>query len=113
VDKAAGRVSAQLQKAGFDEAMIAALTAEQVLAADETPVNVLDKSVPPAPTPEEREEADPDEKDKHAAGSPHVLIVRTRDGCLTFLQAIGSRRKDAIASGIPGLFTETLITDGH
>jgi transposase len=37
VDKAAARVSAQLGKAGFDEAMIAALTAEGVLAADETP----------------------------------------------------------------------------
>ena len=48
VDKAAARVSAQLGKAGFDDAMIAALTAEEVLAADETPVNVLDKTVPPA-----------------------------------------------------------------
>jgi hypothetical protein len=41
VDKAAARVSAQLQKAGFDEAMLAALAGEDVLAADETPVNVL------------------------------------------------------------------------
>jgi hypothetical protein len=31
-----GRASAQLQQAGFDEAMVAALTAEQVLAAGET-----------------------------------------------------------------------------
>ncbi len=37
VDKAAARVSAQLGKAGFDDAMTAALTAEEVLAADETP----------------------------------------------------------------------------
>jgi len=36
VDKAVARVSAQLQKAGFDDAMIAALAAEDVLAADET-----------------------------------------------------------------------------
>jgi len=111
VDKAAGRVSAQLQKAGFDEAMIAALTAEDVLGADETPVNVLGKSVPPAAAPEEKE-ADP-AKGKAAAGAPHVLIVRTPDGRLTFLRAIGSRRKDAIAAGIPGLFTGTLITDGY
>ena len=41
VDKAAARVSAQLGKAGFDDAMISALAAEDVLAADETPVNVL------------------------------------------------------------------------
>ena len=98
VDKAAARVSAQLGKAGFDEAMLAALTAEEVLAADETPVNVLDKTVPPAAEAEEREEADPEEKEgKAAAGAPHVLITRTPDGRLTFLQAIGSRRKDAIA----------------
>ena len=66
VDKAAARVSARLGKAGFDEAMIAALAAEPVLAADETPVNVLDKTAPqPAgQEQEEKEEADPEEKDK-------------------------------------------------
>ena len=44
------RLSAQLGQAGFDEAMLAALAAEKVLAADETPVNVLDKArrSPPA-----------------------------------------------------------------
>jgi hypothetical protein len=114
VDKAAARVAAQLGKAGFDEAMIAALTAEQVLAADETPVNVLDKTVPAAAVPPEREEADPEEKQgTAAAGAPHVLITRTPDGRLTFLQAIGSRRKDAIAAGLPALFTGYLITDGY
>ena len=113
VDKAAARVSAQLGKAGFDEAMIAALTGEKVLAADETPVNVLDRTAPPAAAPAEREEADPEEKEKPAAGAPHVLIIRTPDGRLTFLQAIGSRRKDAIAAAIPALFTGSLITDGY
>jgi hypothetical protein len=113
VDKAAARVSAHLGKAGFDEAMIAALTGEKVLAADETPVNVLDRTAPPAAAPAEREEADPEEKEKPAAGAPHVLIIRTPDGRLTFLQAIGSRRKDAIAAAIPGLFTGALITDGY
>jgi transposase len=114
VDKAAARVSAQLGRAGFDDAMIAALTAEQVLAADETPVNVMDKTVPSAAVPQEREEADPEEKEgKAAAGAPHVLITRTPDGRLTFLQAIGSRRKDAIAGGLPARFTGYLITDGY
>jgi transposase len=112
VDKAAARVAAALGKAGFDDAMIAALAAEHVLAADETPVNVLDKSVPPAAVPEE-EETDPEEKAKPAAGAPHVLIIRTPDGRLTFLQAIGSRRKGAIAAGLPALFTGYLITDGY
>ena len=102
VDKAAARVSAQLGKAGFDDAMIAALTAEDVLAADETPVNVLDKTVPRPAARDEGREKDPEEKDgKAAAGAPHVLIVRTPDGRLTFLQAIGSRRKAAVGAGLP------------
>jgi transposase IS66 family protein len=41
VDKAAARLSRQRGRAGFDAAMCAALAAEPVLAADETPVNVL------------------------------------------------------------------------
>jgi hypothetical protein len=113
VDKAAARTSAQLGKAGFDEALIAALAAETVLAADETPVNVLDKAVP-QPAAREEDETDPEEKDgKAAAGAPHVLIVRTPDGRLTFLQAIASRRKADVAAGIPAAFTGPLITDGY
>jgi transposase len=112
VDKAASRVNARLKDAGFDDAMIAALAAGGVLAADETPVNVLDKTPGPAPVPDG--ENDPEEKDcKTAAGSPHVLIVRTPDGRLTFLQAIGSRRKDSVGGGIPAAFTGYLITDGY
>jgi transposase len=114
-DKAAARVSSQLGKAGFDDAMIAALSGEDVLAADETPVNVLDRAVPAAPAPaqQEEEEADPEEKDTATAGAPHVLITRTPDGRLTFLQAIASRRKGAIAAGLPAGFTGYLITDGY
>jgi transposase IS66 family protein len=116
VDKAAARVAAQLGKAGFDEAMIAALAAEDVLGADETPVNVLDKTVPvPVPSGEgPGQEQDPE--DRHgtaAAGAPHVLITRTPDGRLTFLRALGSRRKGAIAAALPPLFTGYLITDGY
>ena len=113
VDKAAARVSVRLGKAGFEEAMIAALAAEKVLAADETPVNVLDKTAPQPAGQDEQDEADPEEKDKAASGAPHVLIVRTPDDRLTFLQAIGSRRKDAIAAGLPGAFDGALITDGY
>jgi hypothetical protein len=114
VDKAAARVAAQLGKAGFDAAMTAALTAEEVLAADETPVNVLGKAGPAAAVPQDREEADPEEKQgTAAAGAPQVLITRTPDGRLTFLQAIGSRRKDAIAAALPAAFTGYLITDGY
>jgi transposase len=121
VDKAATRISAQLGKAGFDEAMLAALAAEDVLAADETPVNVLDRTAPPAPAAgeapeagEKEQEKDPQEKqEKAASGSPHVLITRTPDGRLTFLQAMTSRRKAALATGLPAAFTGYLITDGY
>ena len=114
VDKAAGRVAAQLAAGGFDEAMLAALAAEDVLAADETPVNVLDKTAPAPVRPGAEQDKDPEERDgTAAAGAPHVLITRTPDGRLTFLRAIASRRKDAIAAGLPALFTGYLITDGY
>ena len=111
VDKAAARVNTQLGKAGFDEAMLAALAGQDVLAADETPVNVLDGS---SPVPAEEDEPDPEEKDgKAAAGAPHMLITRTPDGRLTFLQAIGSRRKGSVAAAAPPGFAGYLITDGY
>ena len=60
----------------------------------ETPVNVLGKGTAPQPAAQEgQEERDPEEKDgKAAAGAPHVLIVRTPDGLLTWLAGIGSGR---------------------
>jgi len=112
VDKASARLSAQLGRAGFGEAMLAALAGEKALAADETPVNVLDKNVP-QPAAREEEEQDPDGKEKAAAGTPHVLIVRTPDGRLTWLQALASRRKGDVAAGIPAAFTGLLMTDGY
>jgi transposase len=113
VDKAAARVSAQFGRAGFDAAMLAALAAGDVLAADETPVSVLDKAAPALPR-QDGGEKDPEEKDgKAASGAPHVLITRTPDGRLTFLQAMASRRKAALAAGLPASFTGYLITDGY
>jgi transposase len=111
VDKAAARVNARLAAGGFDEAMLAALGGEDVLAADETPVNVLGKTAP-APAPAGNGE-EPEEDGKAAGGAPHVLITRTPDGRLTFLQAMASRRKTAIDAGLPASFTGYLITDGY
>ena len=113
VDKAVARMNDGLRAAGFDEAMTAALAAEGVLAADETPVNVVDKTPPPAPEPETG--ADPEDRPgkTETAGSPHVLIVTTPDGRLTFLQALASRRKDSVGGGIPAAFTGNLMTDGY
>lgn len=114
VDKAVARMNARLQDAGFDEAMTAALAAEDVLAADETPVNVLDRTPLPAPEPEAGE-ADPEERDGKAetAGAPHVLIVTTPDSRLRLLLALASRRKGSVAAGIPAGFTGHLMTDGY
>jgi transposase len=114
VDKAAARVNAQLRKAGFDEAMTAALAAEDVLAADETPVNVLDKTPVPAVAPDEKGEADPEEKDgKNPAGAPHVLIITTPDERLRLMLALGSRRKASVGAGVPAGFAGHLMTDGY
>jgi len=49
VDKASTRLAAQLGKAGLDAVMLAALAAQDALAADETPVNVLAPPPPAAP----------------------------------------------------------------
>ena len=114
VDKASARLAAQLGKAGFAEAMLAALAGEKALAADETPVNVLDKNAPqPAAREGKDEEEDPEEKEKTAPGAPHALIIRTPDGRLTWLQALASRRKGDVAAGIPAAFTGFLMTDGY
>jgi hypothetical protein len=58
-DKASARLPARLGAAGTEEAMPAALASEKVLAADETPVSVLDRAVLAAPAADEA--ADPDE----------------------------------------------------
>jgi hypothetical protein len=113
MDKASARLAAQLGKAGFDEAMLAALAGQDALAADETPVNVPGKNAPQPAVREEGGEQDPEDKEKAAAGAPHVLIVRTPDGRLTWLQALASRRKGDVAAGIPAAFTGLLMTDGY
>ena len=82
VDLASERLSARLEDAGFDDAMQAALAGELALAADETPVNLLDLHAGFA------------EEDR----VPHVLVVRTPHRGLTWLRALGSRQHAAIAA---------------
>ena len=111
VDKAGVRLSRQLEQAGFEAAMGAALAAEPVLAADETPVNVLAPGT--APQAAGQDEDAPEGGEKPAPGAPHVLVIRTPDERLTWLQALGSRRKEDVTAGVPALFTGFLITDGY
>jgi transposase len=91
--------------------MCAALAAEPVLAADETPVNVLAPRAPAQPAGQEEE--DPEDEDRRAPGVPHVLVIRTPDERLTWLQALGSRRKEDVTAEVPPLFNGFLITDGY
>jgi hypothetical protein len=99
VDRASARLDGKLQGAGFDDAMEAALAAEPALGADETPVNVLAAD-------EDPETGEPE------TGSPHVLVIRTPGGRLTWLRALGSRRHEAIMK-LLAFFTGFLITDGY
>lgn len=99
VDKAQGRLDGQLQDGGFDAAMAAALAGEGVLAADESPVNVL--------TPE----LDPD-TGAVVPGSAQVMVIRTPAERLVWLNALASRRADGITA-LLAFFTGFLIVDGY
>ena len=99
VDKANARLDGKLQDAGFDEAMRAALEKEPVLAADETPVNVLTPDTDPqtgGPVP----------------GAAQVMVIRTPDERLVWLQALASRRAEGITA-LLAFFTGFLIVDGY
>src|SRR5262249_54050642 len=99
VDKANARLDALLRGSGVDAALGDALAREPVLGADESPVNVLAPAAGPRTGQEE-------------AGSPHVMVVRTPDERLTWLQALASRRKEAII-GLLSFVTGFLIVDGY
>lgn len=101
VAAALARFAARLHTAGFDEAMKAALAAEDVLCGDESPVNVLRKDTDPATgTP--------------VKGSPHVVTLRTPDGRLVWLAGIPARSKTALRQlGVFDRFTGWLVRDDY
>ncbi len=80
---ALARLAQRLQAAGFDEAMKAALQAEDVLCGDETPANVITR--------------DPGEDGEPVPGAPHAVTIRTPDARLIWYAAMGSRSGAAIA----------------
>jgi len=99
VDKAGARLAAALTAAGFEEAMQAALMAEPVLTADESPVEVVTPATDPdtgAPVP----------------GAPHVFVLRTPDERLVWLTALDSRRHHDVTASLR-TFTGYLIVDGY
>jgi hypothetical protein len=97
VGRASERLASRLDGAGFDEAMQTALAAEPVLAADETPVNLIDAHAGLA---------------AEEAGALHVLVVRTPRAGLTWLRALGSRQAAAITA-VLAFFSGFLISDGY
>lgn len=76
VARAQQRLADMLDDAGFDEAMKQALRAEPVLGADESPVNIV---------------SNVDADGQPAAGSPHIVTVRTPDERLVWYASITSR----------------------
>ena len=99
VDKANARLAAQLTGAGFVEEMQAALMAEPVLTADESPVEVV--------TP-----ATDKETGLPVPGAPHVMVLRTPDERLVLLNALDSRRHEEVTASLR-TFTGYLIVDGY
>ncbi|WP_432978313.1 IS66 family transposase [Dactylosporangium sp. CA-233914] len=99
VDRANARLAAKLTRAGFDTAMLAALMAEPVLTADESPVQVVTPAV------------DEDTR-QPIPGSPHVLAIRTPDERLAWLTGLTSRSYDTVIAALR-TFAGHLIVDGY
>jgi Transposase IS66 family len=99
VDRANTRLAGKLTAAGFDTAMLAALMAEPVLTADESPVQVVTGAT------------DPDTGEV-VPGSPHVLAIRTPNERLAWLAGLTSRSYDTVTAALR-TFAGHLIVDGY
>jgi transposase len=100
VARALERFAQRLAGAGFDDAMRAALRAEDVLCADETPTNVIGKTTDTHGVP--------------VGGAPHAVTVRTPDSRLVWYAAMSSRSKTAISGlGVLQGYTGYLVRDDY
>ena len=127
VDRANARLAQALTEAGFAEAMKAALLAEPVLTADESPVEVVTPATDetaehadgqqPSDEPTDRASGSAVEKapgravEKAKPGAPHVLVIRTPDERLVWLSGLRSRRHEEVTAFLRG-YTGFLIVDG-
>jgi hypothetical protein len=99
VARAHERLAEKLRAAGFDDAMKAALRAEEVLCADETPVNVIRNAGPDGTV---------------LPGSPHVVTIRAPDERLIWYGAAHSRSSQAIKTlGVLDGFAGILVRDDY
>src|SRR5215471_10031045 len=99
VDRANARLAGRLAAAGFGAAMQAALLAEPVLTADESPVEVVTPACDP-------------ETGLPVPGSPHVMVIRTPDERLVWLVGLVSRGYDTVIAALRS-FAGHLIVDGY
>ena len=100
VGRAVERLAQRLAAAGFDDAMITALRAQDVLCADETPTNVVSTGT--------------DEHGESVAGSAYAVTVRTPDARLVWYAPIGSRSKTALAAlGVLEGYAGYLVRDDY
>jgi transposase len=135
VDRANARLAQVLTEAGFVEAMKAALLAEPVLTADESPVEVVRPATdetdeqaggqqvsdePTGPGKGTAVEKVPGTAvakvpgtavEKVRSGAPHVLVVRTPDERLVWLSGLHSRRHGEVTAFLRS-YTGFLIVDG-
>jgi len=99
VDRANARLAGQLACGGFAAAMPAALLAEPVLTADESPVEVVTPATDP-------------QTGRPVPGAPHVMVIRTPDERLVWLIGLVSRGYDMVIAGLRA-FAGHLIVDGY
>jgi hypothetical protein len=99
VARAHERLAGRLEAAGFDEAMKAALRAEPVLCADETPANLIRNARGDGQV---------------LAGSPHVVTIRAPDQRLIWSGAARSRSAAAIKGlGVMDGYGGILVRDDY
>jgi len=99
VARAHERLAEVLAAANFDQAMIAALRAESVLCADESPVNLV---------------ANVDGDGEPTSGDPHVVAVRTPEARLVWYKDISSRSSPALAGlGVFNAWPGILVRDDY
>jgi transposase len=119
VDRANARLAQALTEAGFVEAMKAALLAEPVLTADESPVEVVnpatdqtdDQTSGQEATDEPTDQGNGTAVEKVKPGAPHVLVIRTPDERLVWLSGLHSRRHKEVTAFLRA-YTGYLIVDG-
>ena len=74
---------------------------------------MLDRSAPPRAAGQDEDGKDEGPEKDRAPGAPQVLVVRTLDERLIFLQPSARAAGATSAAGIAGRFTGSLITDGY